>query len=73
MKRNIEKTIERGHEIIQQNERFDLCLSELEELIKSAYHEEKNEIDLFEIVSSAFLVGIAVGNRISKKKDEQTA
>ena len=33
MKRNIEKAIEQGHKIIQQNEHFDLCLSEMEELI----------------------------------------
>ena len=73
MKRNIEKAIEQGHRIIQQNEHFDLCLSEMEELIRSAYREERNEISLFKIVGSAFLAGVAVGTRINKKKGKQTA
>ena len=68
MKRNIEKTIEQGHKIIEKNEHFDLCLSELEELIENAYQEEKNSVSLFRIANTAFLAGVAIGFRIRAKK-----
>ncbi len=68
MKRNIIKTMEQGHKIIQKNERYDLYLSEIEELLKYSYQKEKNAISLYRITSCAFLVGVAIGHRIRSKK-----
>lgn len=68
MKRNIIKTMEQGHKIIQKNERYDLYVSEIQELLEYSYQKEKNAISPYKITSCAFLVGVAIGYRIRAKK-----
>ena len=72
MKRNIIKTMEQGQKIIQKNERYDLYLSEIEELLKYSYQKEKNSVSLFRIASAAFLTGVAIGFRIRAKKQSHS-
>ena len=64
--RNIDKNIEQGNEIIRKHKRADLSISELyyfyENFKKSA--EEKGTANgLFDLISDAFYMGVAVGAR----------
>ena len=46
MKRNMKKTIDQGQKIIRQNVRFDMTLSEFEELVQGSYSGAKNYNDV---------------------------
>lgn len=68
MKRNMKKTIDQGQKIIRQNERFDMTLSEFDELVQESYNGTKNYDDvLYKAINAAFLAGVAVGFRIRSK------
>ncbi len=68
MKRNNTKAIEQGQKIIEQNPKYDLCLSEIDTMTSLA-EEEANHIDSipFYCIKNAFLAGIAIGARIKSK------
>ncbi|MBQ9290493.1 MAG: hypothetical protein IJ210_10295 [Clostridia bacterium] len=68
MKRNMKKTIDQGHKIIEQHERFDMTLSEFEELVQGSYSGAKNYNDvLYKAIITAFRAGVAIGFRIRSK------
>ena len=70
----MKNTIDQGQKIIRQNERFDMTLSELEKMIRDSYDGARDYNDvLYKAIHAAFLAGVAVGTRIGKKKDKQTA
>ena len=69
MKRNMKNTIDHGQQIIRQNVRFDMTLSEFDELVQDSYSGAKDYNDvLFKAIYAAFLAGVAVGFRIRAKK-----
>ena len=68
MKRNMKNTIDQGQKIIRQNVRFDMTLSEFDELIQGSYSGAKNYNDvLYKAITTAFRAGVAIGFRIRSK------
>lgn len=64
--RNIEKNIERGHEIIKKHERADLNDYELNyfyENFKKIAEEKGTANGLFDLIDDVFHMGVAVGAR----------
>ena len=64
--RNIEKNIERGHEIIKKHEQADLSTSEayhFYERFKKSAEEKGTEDGIFDLISDVFHMGVAVGAR----------
>jgi hypothetical protein len=64
--RNIEKNIERGHEIIKKHERADLSDYELNyfyENFKKIAEEKGTANGLFDLIGDVFHMGVAVGAR----------
>lgn len=64
--RNIEKNIEQGREILQARPQMDLSYYELLEIMKLA--KERPEDELWNAISYAYKMGVAVGMRNGKRK-----
>ena len=67
--RNMEKQIEQGHRITEKNYRLDLTLSELN-YFKDNFEKDYSDFGyfdaIFNIVNSAYKVGLATGIRYKK-------
>lgn len=67
MARNIQKQAEQGREVVRKHPRIDMTVDELFDfvaLFDSTIKETENlSAGIYEVVSSAFYMGIAVGNR----------
>lgn len=71
MNRNITKMRAEGKKIIADNERYDLGISEVKE-IKRLYDEAVSHSEgIFEIISTAYLVGLASGCRYGTRKEQR--
>jgi len=69
MKRNFEKRIEDGREIVRKHPRSDLSLTELDALIDLFYKDYKDEgkslnDGLIRTIARAFDLGVSVGNNL---------
>lgn len=63
MARDITKREARGKELLDKHPKADLRLDELSEIIEPL-KEETNLNNLFKVVTAAFYIGVAVGNKI---------
>jgi len=71
MLRNIAKMKNEGAQIIAENDRYSLSISELAE-IKDIYHLSAKHIDgVFDVITTAYLVGLASGCRYGTKKERK--
>ena len=62
--RNVEKTIDQGQKLINDNPKMTLVYGEMTEI----YERNGNGADLFNFMSDAFFFGVTVGYRIAKKE-----
>lgn len=62
--RNVEKTIDKGRKLINDNPKMTLVYGEMNEI----YKRNDNGTDLFNFMSDAFFFGVSIGYRIAKKK-----
>lgn len=65
--RNIEKAVAEGHEIVKNRPRLDLDAVELKAFLDQI---ESGE-DVISVIADAYMAGIAVGSRNSKRKQEK--
>lgn len=63
MLRNIAKMREEGEKITNDNHRYDLFVEEIDEIYKSG--------DIFDIIFTAYLVGVASGCRYGTRKERK--
>lgn len=65
--RNIEKAVAEGHEIVKNRPRLDLDAVELKAFLDQI---ESGE-DVISVIADAYMAGVAVGSRNSKRKQEK--
>lgn len=76
MKRNIQNLKKRGSEVIKHNERCDLNVEELLQLMedfKRLAIEQGSFDAVWETIGDAFHIGIAVGVSIEKRRNKKTS
>lgn len=66
--RNVEKTINKGRNLIKDHSKMSLTCGEMQEL----YERNHNGKDLFNFMGDSFYFGIVVGYRIAKKEKKSS-
>lgn len=68
--RNVKKTIDQGHEIIKKRNNLDLNILEME-FFYDGFQDTAKETGIYnalwDVISGAYLMGLAVGMRNAKK------
>lgn len=66
MARNVQKQAEIGRQIIRKHPRADMTASEMQQLFAPLMEKKCDYDTVWDVITTAYLMGIAVGNRIEK-------